>query len=387
MSKFITNINWEFHKWKIIFKENDYSDQLKLSVNKIFFKFCTLESSSYDINDFELSSRRSVASYSEHAKEDETVDFIQEFWIEYQSTKKWLLMLNQQFAPEQLYEVEIKYWEVIATSNNPSKDLCNLILKIVKEKIEISDEEFDEIEESNNYIGKSGIEETKAISQYDEDIGDLNYYAIFNSSRYNHHAYAFCQNILDPRFFALVLYESKYWTKLEIECLNIRASSSKSLYMNFNLNDQHIKSLVFNGWGFTEIIDSSLELTEDEKSDDAYFLQILKDHRESFWMLKLLKYSNLIYSLNNLYLKNAFKINIKEIGELLDEIEWKRDNHSSKSDPISIDISVKFDVKAKPKLPSKQEQFMQRRREILSLVKFPLLKIFYEKYIPVEFEG
>lgn len=104
-------------------------------------------------------------------------------------------------------------------------------------------------------------------------------------------------------------------------------------------------------------------------------------------MLKLLKYSNLIYSLNNLYLKNAFKINIKEIGELLDEIEWKRDNHSSKSDPISIDISVKFDVKAKPKLPSKQEQFMQRRREILSQVKFPLLKIFYEKYIPVEFEG
>ena len=54
-----------------------------------------------------------------------------------------------------------------------------MILKIVKEKIEISDEEFEEIEESNNYIGKFGIEETKAKSQYDEDIGDLNYYAIF----------------------------------------------------------------------------------------------------------------------------------------------------------------------------------------------------------------
>ena len=249
MSRFVTKINWEFHRWTYYFNETDFIEPVKYSVSKILFKFCTISSSLLDLEEIDLSSRRSITSYSEYAREEDTINFISEFCEDYQYANRWLLMLTKQFTPDQLYEIQLRYKGKSTNGESQTMDI-----HIIKEQNDGIDEDLQASKDYNELIRRNERGEIRSSSDYKEDSSEPNFYAMFNSVQFSHSVYIQTK-ILDPKFFILALFESKHCFRLEINWDKLKVDLTKKIYKKVNFHDQQMRHLTLRNWEIVEELD------------------------------------------------------------------------------------------------------------------------------------
>ena len=364
LGRFITNINWEFNKWVILFHETEYIEPAKFNVDKIIFKHCKIGNQLLTFNDIEMSSRHSIASYSEYVLDDDTIDFILGFWDEYQFANRWLIMLTKLFTSDQLYEIQLRYKGKPVEGSSQ-----NLDMNIVKEKSSI-DEGYYDNRSLSDISRRNDRDESKGSSKYNEDTAHTNFYAMFNTGQFSHNVYVHI-DVLESKFFILALFESKHCTRLEINWNTLKVDLSRKSYHSVNFHDQQMKHLLLKNWEITEHIEGMRKISRNERLADERALEVLNNHKDTLFTMKLLKLTNLIYSLSRLELSGAYEINKVGLTELLDEYECTRDNHTSRWNPINIYIFADKEAKITKELHKYvKEREIDTRREFK--LNFPL---------------